>query len=45
MRVSKIFIDVGTMTNAEVYQGFHDDNKLKSTVLDEKAQPVSYIKF
>jgi len=31
----QIFVNGGSMTNAKVYQGFHDDNSLKSTDVGE----------
>jgi len=30
------FFNGGSMTNAKVYQGFHDDKRLKSTVLHQQ---------
>jgi len=29
IRVFKIFVNEGFMTNAKVYQGFHDDKKVE----------------
>jgi len=30
-----IFVNEGSMTNAKVYQGFHDDKKVESTDLSD----------